>query len=88
MCLVPIQSASGPGAGTLPAVGNLWNKGLAWFRSCHSMTDSTIDGILLVQGVESNPGPNPNPKPNLSVRTYNCNGLGNTDKFRRVLIKF
>ena len=23
---------------------------------------------------------------NLSVRTYNCNGLGNIDKFRRVLV--
>ena len=26
-------------------------------------------------------------KSNVSVRTYNCNGLGVTDKFRRILVK-
>ena len=39
--------------------------------------------MLLTPNVESNPGP----KSNLAIRTYNCNGLGNTDKFRRILIK-
>ena len=33
--------------------------------------------------MESNPGP----KSNLSIKTYNCNGLENTDKSRRVLLK-
>lgn len=45
--------------------------------------------LLLMQGVESNPGPGEakDKKPNLTIRSYNCNGLGNLDKFRRVLIK-
>ena len=47
------------------------------------MNSRTIKSMLLLQGVESNPGP----KSNLAIRTYNCNGLGNTDKCRRILIK-
>jgi exonuclease III len=43
--------------------------------------------LLLRQNVESNPGPDKSIKPNVSVRTYNCNGLGNVSKFRRLLIK-
>ena len=39
--------------------------------------------MLLMGGIESNPGP----RSNLAVGTYNCNGLGNTDKFRRILTK-
>ena len=54
------------------------------------MIDLIIDMLLLRQGIESNPGPvnpiNPKLKTNLAVRTYNCNGLGNTDKFRRIEI--
>ena len=47
-------------------------------------------------GVAINPGPGPDPdpgapfignKPNLKVKTYNCNGLGNVNKFWRVLTK-
>ena len=40
-----------------------------------------------MQNVESNPGPENDIKPNVIIRTYNCNGLGNTNKFRRLLIK-
>ena len=45
--------------------------------------------MLLRQGIESNPGPGPGhghvpQRANVSVRTYNCNGLGVTDKFRRI----
>ena len=45
--------------------------------------------LLLMHGIEPNPGPegDKSNKPNFTVRTYNCNGLGNIDKFRRVLIK-
>ena len=46
----------------------------------------TIDLLLLSQGVEKNPGPDNN-KPNLTVRTYNCNGLGDREKRKRVLRK-
>ena len=43
--------------------------------------------MLLRQNVESNPGPENNIKSNVVIRTYNCNGLGNINKFRRLLIK-
>ena len=43
--------------------------------------------MLLRQNVESNPGPENGIKSNVVVRTYNCNGLGNVNKFRRLLIK-
>ena len=45
--------------------------------------------LLLSQGIESNPGPNNISvlKPNLSVRTFNCNGLGNINKLRRLFAK-
>ena len=36
--------------------------------------------MLLMQNVESNPGPGPATVCNLSIRTYNCNGLGSIDK--------
>ena len=37
--------------------------------------------------IEPNPGPNHDMKPNLTIRTYNCNGLGNFNKLRKVLNK-
>ena len=49
-----------------------------------------IIGVLLIMsGVEPNPGPgdgNGNSRNNLTIITYNCNGLGDTNKLRRVLI--
>ena len=43
---------------------------------------------LVRQGVESNPGPtHVDKKFNLKLRTYNCNGLGNHDKMRRLFTK-
>ena len=51
-----------------------------------------IDTLLSRGRVELNPGPNrnnsaPNGKYNLKILTYNCNGLGNSDKMRRVFTK-
>ena len=46
-----------------------------------------IDLLLLREGVESNPGPEHNREVNLTISTYNCNGLGNRDKLRRTLAK-
>ena len=53
------------------------------------MNGIMIHVMLLRQCVESNPGPvlGSVQKSNMSVRTYNCNGLGVIDKFRRILIK-
>jgi exonuclease III len=53
------------------------------------MKHRNILRILILGGIETNPGPSTNvmPKSNLTVRTYNCNGLGNINKFRRLLIK-
>ena len=47
--------------------------------------------ILLIRGgIETNPGPEPRMntksiKPNLTIRTFNCNGLGDRGKLRRIL---
>ena len=38
-------------------------------------------------GVEPNPGPGTCKKTNLAIRIYNCNGLVDTNKLRRVLAK-
>jgi hypothetical protein len=44
--------------------------------------------LLLRENIEANPGPNNGKiKPNLTLRTFNCNGLGDINKFRRVLTK-
>ena len=48
--------------------------------------------LLLTQTIEPNPGPPKLPKPDkgpnsFKVVTYNCNGLGNTNKLKRVLLK-
>ena len=60
-----------------------------WVEGVRSIRNNIIKMLLLMQGVESNPGPGEakDKKPNLTIRSYNCNGLGNLDKFRRVLIK-
>ena len=42
-----------------------------------------IDNLLVQQCIEPNPGP----KINLGIQTCNCNGLGNINKLRRLLIK-
>ena len=39
--------------------------------------------LLLTQNIESSPGL----RYNMSVRTFNSNGLGNVDKLRRLLVK-
>jgi hypothetical protein len=48
-----------------------------------------IELLLCRQNVETNPGPwnEKSKKPNLSVITYNCNGLGNMQKLKRLLAK-
>ena len=47
-----------------------------------------IKTLLTMQGIERNPGPqNKNKTNNLTIRTFNCNGLGDTDKMRRLLTK-
>ena len=65
---------------------------MTWYRSNEDVDRVLIKLLLRRQGIESNPGPDPDPGPvpqraNVSVRTNNCNGLGVTDKFRRILIK-
>ena len=42
--------------------------------------------LLKCQEVELNPSPKII-KPNLTITTFNCNGLGDLNKFRRILIK-
>jgi exonuclease III len=46
----------------------------------------TIYLELLSQGVERQPGP-PKNKSNMAIVTYNCNGLGDPKKLKRLLIK-
>jgi exonuclease III len=43
--------------------------------------------MLLRQNVESNPGMGKEIRPTLSIMTYNCNGLGDKTKLKRVLTK-
>ena len=51
--------------------------------SCAIILNLIIYSLLLSQNVESNPGP-PN---TFKIVTYNCNGLGDKSKLRRVLNK-
>ena len=56
------------------------------------MISIIIKMLLACQNVETNPGPMDNknyksPKSNLSIITYNCNGLANDHKKKRVLSK-
>jgi len=46
----------------------------------------TIYLTLLKEGIEHQPGP-PNSKITLSILTYNCNGLGDSKKLKRVIMK-
>jgi hypothetical protein len=46
----------------------------------------TIYLTLLKEGIEHQPGP-PNSKTTLSILTYNCNGLGDSKKLKRVIMK-
>jgi exonuclease III len=51
-----------------------------------------IDDLLIRSGIEVNPGPQESKdrnkgKSDLKIRTYNCNGLGDINKFRRLLTK-
>ena len=48
---------------------------------------SLLNDLLIMAGVEPSPGPVSCNKINLTVRTYNCNGLGENNKFQRVLTK-
>ena len=53
-----------------------------------SIRRKTISMLLLQQNIETNPNPkNEDIKPNLTLRTFNCNGLGNNMKMRRVFSK-
>ena len=49
-----------------------YNKEKTWFRSCTHMNGVMIDVMLLMQNVESNPGPahDGDPVSNLYIRTY------------------
>ena len=62
---------------------------IKWFKSGSYMNGIMNNMLLLSQGVERNPGPamQKMQKSNVSIRTYNCNGLGVVDKFRRILVK-
>jgi hypothetical protein len=51
------------------------------------MLSLTIYLALLCQNVESNQGPRMSKTPTLSVLTYNCNGLGDPKKLKRLLLK-
>ena len=66
-----------------------WNWNFDNFGVYTSFSDSdrivrmkTIDGMLLCMGIEPNPGPGVNK--DLMIRTFNCNGLGNLNKMRRI----
>ena len=47
----------------------------------------TIYLTLVCQNVESDPGPHKAETPTLSILTYNCNGLGDLKKRKRLLLK-
>jgi exonuclease III len=53
--------------------------------SAAMMVSVTIYLALLAQGIERQPGPKNGA--NLSILTYNCNGLGNQKKLKRLLMK-
>jgi exonuclease III len=55
--------------------------------SVSEMISITIYITLLRQNVESNPGMGRSNKANFSLVTYNCNGLGDPKKLKRVLTK-
>jgi hypothetical protein len=51
------------------------------------MLSLTIYLTLMCQNVESNPGPPKAVTSTLSILTYNCNGLGDPKKLKRLLLK-
>jgi exonuclease III len=55
--------------------------------STAEMISLTIYLTLLKQNIESNPGMENKSRNNFSIMTYNCNGLGNQKKLRRLLVK-
>ena len=71
-------------------MGNKCNKvnksSFVFFISAKLMLSLTIYLLLLQQTIERNPGPKPN-QPRIPIITYNTNGLGSKDKFKRLLNK-
>ena len=55
--------------------------------STAKMVSLTIFLMLLMQNIESNPGMNPNNENPVSIITYNCNGLRDNKKLRRLMNK-
>jgi exonuclease III len=58
----------------------------AFFISTILMLSLTIFLLLLQQTVERNPGPRPS-QARIPIITYNTNGLGSKDKFKRIMNK-
>jgi len=59
----------------------LTNKNIVY--KCKIMVSLTIFLTLIRSGIEPNPGP----QRNVEIITYNCNGLGDQNKLRRLLAK-
>ncbi len=58
-----------------------------FFISTTIMLSLTIYLALLCQNIESNPGPHRHGATTLSIKTYNCNGLDDPKKLKRLLLK-
>jgi hypothetical protein len=58
-----------------------------FFISTIIMLSLTIYLALLCQNIESNPGPHRPGTTTLPIMTYNCNGLGDQKKLKRLLLK-
>jgi hypothetical protein len=67
-------------------IGTVWLKWITITISSSRMLSLTIYLELLKQSVEANPGMvNGRNQATLSILTYNCNGLGDKKKLRRIL---
>jgi hypothetical protein len=66
-------------------IGNIWG-GCLFFISSAIMLSLTIYLTLLAQGIERQLGPMSKGS-TLSILTYNCNGLGDPKKLKRLLLK-
>jgi hypothetical protein len=66
-------------------IGNIWGMCL-FFISSAIMLSLMIYLTLLAQGIERQPGP-VSKRSTLSILTYNCNGLGDPKKLKRLLLK-
>ena len=53
---------------------------ISWFRSDVLMNGITVAALLVRQNIERNPGS----KHNVSIRAFNCNGLGNIEKVVKI----